>query len=184
MSDERIDELRETTVSSTRVFDGRVIRLRVDDVELPDGRRSQREIVEHRGAVGAVPLTDDGQVLMVRQWRHAVGEAILEIPAGTREPSESAEACMRRELIEEVGHEAAEMRFLAEVYVSPGYSGESIHLFLATGLTPRTGQPDEDENIRVEPVALSEALAMCRDGRIRDGKTVVGLLLAAPHVRQ
>ena len=179
MSDDRRDELRERTVASRRVYDGRVVKLRVDEVELPGGQRSEREVVEHAGAVGAVAVTGDWQVLLVRQWRHAVGEVVLEIPAGTREVGESPEQCMRRELIEEVGHQAGAMRFLAEVYASPGYSAESIHLFLATELRPQTAAADFDEQIEVVAVPFEEALEMCRDGRIRDGKTLAGLLMAA-----
>ncbi|HUS79666.1 MAG TPA: NUDIX hydrolase [Armatimonadota bacterium] len=178
MADDAAEELRERTIATRRVYEGRVVKLRVDQVELPGGRRSEREVIEHAGAVGAVALTDDWHVLLVRQWRYAVDQALLEIPAGTREPGESPEECMRRELVEEVGHRAGAMRFLAEVYVSPGYSAESIHLFLATDLQARTAAADYDENIEVVALPLDEALAMCRDGRIHDGKTVAGLLLA------
>jgi ADP-ribose pyrophosphatase len=170
--------LRETTTSSERVFQGNLIGVRVDDVRLPDGRESAREIVEHRGAVAAVALDADGDVLLVRQWRHPAGEALLEIPAGTREEGEEPEATLRRELIEEIGHRAREITLLAEVYVAPGYSTELIGLYLATGLEAADGEADEDENIDVVRVSMREALRMCRDGELKDSKTVAAVLLA------
>lgn len=182
MSEPAGNDLRETTLSTRRIYQGRVVSLRVDEVELPGGRRSTREIVEHPGAVGAVALTDAGEVLLVRQWRHPVGEVVLEIPAGTRDQDETDEQCMSRELAEEVGHSPGRLESLASVYVSPGYSNESIHLFLATELTEAQAPADFDEAIHVIALPLHEALVMCRDGRIRDGKTVAGLLLAAERV--
>ena len=172
------DCLRETTTRSECVFEGHLINLRVDEVKLPDGRESTREIVEHPGAVAAVPLTDDGEVLFVRQWRHPAGEALLEIPAGTREEGEEPVETLRRELVEEIGHRADRIELLSEVYTAPGYSTELIGLYLAAGLTPADGESDADENIEVVRVPLQEALRMCRDGELTDCKTVSGLLLA------
>lgn len=182
MSEHSSDDLRETTLSTRRIYQGRVVSLRVDEVELPGGRRSEREVVEHPGAVGAVALTDAGEVLLVRQWRHAVGEVVLEIPAGTRDQDETAEQCMSRELAEEVGRRPGRLVSLGAIYVSPGYSNETIHLFLATELTEATAHADFDEAIHVIALPLDEALTMCRDGRIRDGKTAAGLLLAAERL--
>lgn len=179
MSDRRYASFVETTVSSKRVYEGRVLSLRVDEVQLPSGRRTTREVVEHPGAVAAVPLTSAGQVLMVRQWRYAVAGPTLEIPAGTLEPGESAEDCVLRELIEEIGHRAGSIEPLVDMYVSPGYSDELIRLFLATELTPERAQADLDEELRVVTVPLSKTLDMCRSGALRDGKTIAGLLCAA-----
>lgn len=172
------EHLRETTTASERVFEGKLISVRVDDVTLPDGGESAREIVEHRGAVAAVALDSEGNVLLVRQWRHPAGEALLEVPAGTREEGEEPEATLRRELIEEIGHRAGTIELLAEVYTAPGYSTELIGLYIATELEAADGEADGDENIEVVRVPLRDALRMCRDGELTDAKTVAALLLA------
>ena len=178
------DRLRELTVSSQREYDGKIINLRVDDVELPDGGSSKREIVEHRGAVAAVPLAANGDVILVRQWRHAASCVVLEIPAGTREQGEDMIETMRRELVEEIGHCAGRIESLSEVFVSPGYSTELIGLYLATELEPAAGEADADEKIELVRVPLSEALEWCRNGELNDAKTVTGLLLAAMRVQE
>lgn len=182
MSESDHDDLAETTISTKRIYEGRVLSLRVDEVQMPGGRRTTREVVEHRGAVAAVPLTAENEVLMVRQWRYAVGGATLEIPAGTLEPGETAEECIRRELVEEVGHRAGRLEPLVDLYVSPGYSNELIRLFLATELTAESAEADEDEELRVVAVPLAEALEMCRLGELRDGKTIAALLCAADRL--
>jgi ADP-ribose pyrophosphatase len=182
VSDSDRDDLTETTITTKRVYEGRVLSLRVDEVQMPSGRRTTREVVEHHGAVAAVPLTADGEVLMVRQWRYAVGAATLEIPAGTLEPGETAEQCIRRELVEEIGHRAGRIEPMVEFYVSPGYSNELIRLFLATELTPESAEADEDEELRVVVVHLAEALEMCRSGELRDGKTIAALLCVADRL--
>ena len=179
MADHVNDDLREVTVNSERIYEGRIINLRVDDVELPDGGSSRREIVEHRGAVAAVPITEDGEVILVRQWRHPTGGVTVELPAGTREEGEELIETMRRELIEETGHRAGRIEPLAEVYVTPGYSTEVIGLYLATELEPAEGETEADEKIELVRVPFSDALEWCRDGELRDAKTVAGLLLAA-----
>ncbi len=175
------DRLRETTLSSEAIYKGRVIDLRVDEVELPDGRRSTREIVTHRGAVAAVAL-DGAEVLLVRQWRHATGEALLEIPAGTLEEGEAPEDTVRRELVEEIGHRAGRIEHLADLYVAPGYSSEVIRIYLATELRPERAEADADENIEVVRLALDDAVQRSRAGEFRDGKTTAGLLLAAARL--
>jgi len=177
------DDLVETTLSTRRIYEGRVLNLRVDEVRMPSGRCTTREVVEHRGAVAAVPLAGDNVVFLVRQWRYAVGQATLELPAGTLEPDESPEQCIRRELVEEIGQRAGSIEPLVSLFVSPGYSNEMIHIFLATDLTPETAQADEDEDLRVIQMPLAQALGMCEAGELRDGKTVAGLLCAAAKLR-
>ncbi|MGC9317220.1 MAG: NUDIX domain-containing protein [Armatimonadota bacterium] len=184
MSEGATERLMERTLDSERVFSGKVVGLRVDHVKLPGGRRSTREVVEHRGAVAAVPLTAEGEVLMVRQWRHPVGEVLLEIPAGTLEPDERPEETMRRELVEETGHGAGRIEHLADLYTAPGYSAELICIYLATELQAEAGQADPDEQIEVVRVAFDEALRRCRSGELRDSKTVAGLLLAARRLER
>lgn len=164
---------------SREVFAGRIVKLRVDSVALPNGKTVEREVVEHRGAMAMVVLDDQDQVLLVRQHRPAVGEDLLELPAGTLEVDETPEACAKRELAEELGMAASRWTPLAQCYSSPGFCTELLHLYLAEGLTPAQGQPDEDEAITVERLPLAEARARVADGTIRDAKTIAGLLLVA-----
>jgi ADP-ribose pyrophosphatase len=153
--------------------------VRVDEVKLPDGRRARREIVEHAPAIAAVPLREDGQVVLVRQWRQPVGEALLEIPAGVMNPGETPEQSAARELAEEIGYRPQRLELLFSVYLAPGYSEELIHIFLATGLVPAHAEADEDENLHPVLMPLAEAAARCRAGELRDAKTVAGILAAA-----
>ena len=175
---EEFAELREETLASERPFVGRLLTVRVDEVALPDGRRARREIVEHAPAIAAVPLLDDGRVALVRQWRQAVGQALLEIPAGVMNPGETPEECAGRELAEEIGYRPERLELLFSVYLAPGYSEELIHIFLATGLVPAHAEADEDENLQPVLMPLSEAVARCRAGEFRDAKTVAGILAA------
>ncbi|MEA3400607.1 MAG: NUDIX hydrolase [Armatimonadota bacterium] len=179
MSENPTERLMERTLRSEQVYSGRVVGLRVDDVELPGGGRCTREVVEHRGAVAAVPVTGDREVLMVRQWRHPAGEVLLEIPAGTLEADERPEETMRRELVEETGHRAGCIEHMADLYTAPGYSTEVISVYLATELESAAGEGDTDEQIEVVRLPFDEALLRCWSGELRDSKTVAGLLLAA-----
>lgn len=169
----------EPTVASRLVFRGRVAAVRVDDVRLPGGRIVRREVVEHPGAAAIVPVTGDGQVLMVRQYRKAVEAALLEIPAGTLEPGESPEHCAQRELAEEVGVRAGQLRPLVTYFPSPGVLTEAITLFLAQDLRPHRLPADPgEEGLGVEQVPVDRVMALIDAGEIRDGKSLVGLLLA------
>lgn len=172
----------EKTISSERVYEGRVLNLRVDTVQLDQGKTTRREIVEHRGAVALVPLDAHGNVLLVRQFRKAVEQDLLEIPAGTLESGEDALACAHRELEEETGYRAANVREIGGFYPCPGYSTEYIHVFLATGLTPGAEHGDEDEDIEVESVPFFRALEMIDRGEIRDAKSIIGLLTLKSHM--
>lgn len=171
------DHLVEETLSSRQLFRGKLLRLRMDTVRLPDGAEATREIVEHPGAAAVVPLTDSGQVLLVRQWRHPVGRLSLEIPAGTLDGTESPEACAERELCEEIGYFPGTLQRLGGIYVSPGYSDEIIHVFMAGKLQPADQRPDPDENLQTVTMPLAEAVAACADGRLSDAKTITALLL-------
>lgn len=171
---------RERPIASRRIYEGRVVTLRVDDVALPSGRQTQREIVEHRGAVAVVPLADKGEVLLVRQYRSAVGRELLEIPAGTVEPGETLDACLQRELAEEVGMQAGRLEHLCTFYPSPGFLTEAVHVYLAADLSPRR-LTAEEEDLTVVRLPLDEARA--RVGRdIVDAKSMIGLLLAVERV--
>jgi ADP-ribose pyrophosphatase len=166
----------ETVVETRTVFDGRLIKVVVETVRDADGRTTTREIVEHPGAVGIVAPDATGRVAMVRQWRSALRGWTLEIPAGTREPNESAEACAARELSEETGLRAANWSSLGDVYTSPGWCNEQIRIFLATDLSPAEGHPEADELIACEWIGLATVPDLIASGEIRDAKSVTGLL--------
>ena len=174
-----IDHPPERIVGSQSIYQGRIVRFRVDTVVLPDGSTTVREVIGTPGAVVIVPLTDDGRVRMVRQYRSAIGQFLLELPAGTLEPDEAPEQAAPRELAEETGDHAAHWRRLAGFYTVPGICDEYIHLFLATGLTPGQANQEADEFIEVVTLPFDEALAMVRRGEICDAKTIIGLLMVA-----
>ena len=163
--------------SDRRVYEGRVVALRVAELRLPDGRRVMREIVEHRGAAAAVPVVGE-DVLLVRQHRPAVGRTLLETPAGTVEPGESVEACLQRELAEEIGMQAGRLQHLVTFYPSPGFLTEAVHVYLATDLSPRR-LPGEEEDLEVVRVPVEQAQALVRSGQIVDSKSIIGLLWLA-----
>lgn len=169
---------------SEYVYRGRVVTLRIDTTVKPDGHEVKREIVEHHGAVAIVPRLDELTILMIRQYRAAVGETILEIPAGTLEDGEDAATCAQRELEEEIGYRAGRMRPMFSQYLAPGYSSEVLHVFLGENLTLSTTNFDEDEEIELVPVKVDEVEPMILDGRIKDSKTIAGLLVALRVFRE
>lgn len=166
----------EELVSSERIYDGRVVNLRVDTVRLPGGRITSREIVEHSGAVAIVALDEEQNVLLVKQFRAAVGETLLELPAGTLEAGEEARACALRELREETGHAAQRIEELYVFYASPGFCNERIWLFLASGLEKCSQDTQADEIIEVVKLPLDRAMEMVASRQICDGKSVLGLM--------
>jgi ADP-ribose pyrophosphatase len=169
----------EPTIESRVIYRGRIVTLRVDEVRLPSGRIGHREVVEHPGAAAIVAVTDDDQVVLVRQYRKTVERTLLEIPAGTLEPGESALQCAHRELVEEAGLRAESMTPLATVIPSPGILTETITIFLARGLHPAIGSADmEEEGLHVVRVPLAQVPARIESGEIVDAKSLVGLLLA------
>lgn len=180
MSDERTAQGGgERVLSSERPFQGKLLTLRVDRVALPSGYETAREVVEHPGAVGIVPLLPDGRVVLVRQYRHAVGAALLEIPAGTLDQAgESPAAAAARELTEETGYRAAALTPLASFFTAPGFCTEQLTVFLATGLTHGEQQEMDDEDITIETVVLDDVPALIARGELRDAKTIAGLLAA------
>lgn len=169
--------LTEKQLSSEYKFKGRVINLRRDEVLLPDGKTSTREVIEHNGGVCVAAVTDNGEVLMVRQFRYPYSEVVLEIPAGKRNsPDEDPLQCGMRELSEETGASAQKFTFLGELYPSPGYCGEIIWMYAATGLTFGEQNPDEDEFLLCERLPLDRAVEMVLSGEIKDAKTQAALL--------
>ena len=158
------------------VFNGGHVKVRVDRVIEPAGHEATREIVVHSGAVCIVAKPSDSEVLLVRQYRHATGGELLEIPAGGLDPGEDPLDAARRELEEETGYHAANVVQRAAFWTTPGFTTEYMWLFEATGLTRTQINPDEDEVIEVDVVNIEEALRMIDDGRIQDAKTILGLL--------
>lgn len=172
----------ETGPDGAVVWAGRSWRLRVRRLAHPDGSQEEKGFIEHPGAVVLVPYQGDGAILMVRQWRVTLAQAILELPAGTRGWQEDWQRCAQRELREETGYRAATLTPLGEAWPAPGYSDEVMRFYLASGLQPDPLPADADEEISLEPRALDELLDMVRDGRLRDAKSVVGILRAAAHL--
>lgn len=165
--------LEEKTLKTEQIFTGRVISLQVDDVELPNGNVSKREIVKHPGAVAVIPVTAENKIVMVEQFRKALERTIIEIPAGKLESGEKPEICAARELEEETGYECAQMEWLISFYTSPGFADEIIHVYKATGLTKKENPAtaDEDEFVNLMEVTLEEAIQLIKDQKIYDAKT-------------
>ncbi|MDA0263784.1 MAG: NUDIX hydrolase [Chloroflexi bacterium] len=174
------DQLTETTLGSERIYEGRIINVRVDTVQMPNGNSATREVVEHSHAVCIVPVDEDGNVLLVRQFRTPIGSPLLEVPAGGVEDGEVSEEAVLRELQEEIGYTADKLVHLSSFWVAPGWATEFMHAYLATGLRVSRLDGDEDENIQVVRLPFDEAVAMFKTGEICDGKTISSLLMAQP----
>lgn len=160
-----------------------MVDLNLEEVRLPNGRAIQLEIIRHSGAAAAVPLKDDGNVVLVRQFRYAAGGMIYEIPAGRLEPGEAPLDCASREMKEEAGWEAQRWDRLGAIWTTPGFTDEKIHLFLARGLVETKRALEQDEVIEVLEIPLDRALAMVQRGEIQDGKTICALSLAAGFLK-
>lgn len=172
-------EIKETTINSEIIYDGKIIKVIKDTVILPDGNTALREVVEHPGGVGVLPIDKNGDILLVEQFRYPYKESTLEIPAGKRNSKdEDPLECGIRELSEETGAEADKFTFLGELYPTPGYCGEIIYLFAATGLTFGEMHTDEDEFLNVKRMSFSKALEDVMNGEIKDSKTQVAILKA------
>jgi ADP-ribose pyrophosphatase len=162
-----------------RLYDGKVLALDVDQVEEPGDVRALRELVRHRGSVAALAVHDDGRVVLIRQYRYAANQSIWELPAGRLDPGETPAEGAARELEEEVGLRAETIEPLSDFYTTPGFCDEVLHLFRLTGLREVPARPEADERIEAVAIPLDEALAMLDRGEIREGKTLIGLLLEA-----
>ncbi len=174
---------RETIIDARTIYKGRVFDVEVDTVRFPDAKTGTREIIRHTGAAAVVPLDDDGNLLMVRQFRLAADREMLEIPAGGLDsPDEHPRDCALRELQEEIGHLPGELIALGSFFVAPGYSTERIYLYLARKLTPSRLEQDSDEYLAVERIPFDEVLAMAHDGRIMDAKTIIAMIRAARYL--
>jgi ADP-ribose pyrophosphatase len=168
----------EKTLSTKRIYDGRIVSLREEKVELPNGKSSLREVVEHPGAVTIVALTDKSEIVLVRQFRKPAEQELLEIPAGLVHKGEKPRDAAVRELEEETGYKAGKISEVISAFSSPGYSSEVIRYFLAKDLTKTSKNTDHDEFTSVELVPISKAFDLVRGGKIRDNKTIVGITIA------
>ena len=167
-------------VKSEAIFQGKNFKLRRDTVKLPNDRETKLDLIEHGGSVVMVPVDDDGNIVFVRQYRHAAGLDLLELPAGTRDGNEPPEVCAAREMREETGLEARRLDPLAAFYLAPGYSTEFMYTFLCTDLHPNPLPADADEFLQVQRIPAREAMEMALRGEILDAKSLAALLLARP----
>lgn len=171
-------------VRSEVLLQGRAFKIRRDTLKTPDGRETKYEIIEHGGSVVLVPLDQEGNVLFVRQYRHATGRDLLELPAGTRDGEEPFEECAAREIREETGMEAGNLQRVGDFYLAPGYSSEFMAVFLATDLKNNPLKGDDDEFLQVEKIPVRDASAMFERGEIPDAKSLAAWLLAKPHLEK
>lgn len=161
------------------IYKGRIVNLLRTLVELPNGRKRWLEIVEHPGAVAVVPMISPGEVVLIRQYRHAAEGFIWEIPAGILEKGETPLSCAKRELIEEIGYSAGKMKKLLSIRTTPGFCDEVLHIFKATSLTPAAQKLDYDECLAKKNFKFDAAIDMIHRGRIVDAKTIIGLLFVS-----
>jgi ADP-ribose pyrophosphatase len=168
-----MSRLEEKTLKTHEIFSGKVISLHIEDVELPNGKTSKREIIKHPGAVAIIALTTDNKIVMVEQYRKALEKTLVEIPAGKLEIGEEPAVCARRELEEETGYECETLEWLTSFYTSPGFADEIVHLYVAKGLTKKENAAalDEDEFVEIEELTLEEAIVYMEEQKIHDAKT-------------
>ncbi len=171
-------------IKSEPLLQGRAFKIRRDTMKTPDGRETKYEIVEHGGSVVLVPLDGEGNLLFVRQYRHAAGMDVLELPAGTLDDNEPFEKCAAREIREETGMEAGTLKHIGSFYLAPGYSTEFMGVFLATDLKHNPLEADEDEFLSVEKIPWKQAIEMAERGEIPDAKSLAALLMARPHLEK
>lgn len=169
--------LEEKTIKTEQIFSGKVVRLQVDEVLLPNGNTSKREIIKHPGAVAILAVTDEQKIVLVEQYRKALERTIVEIPAGKLEEGEDPAVCARRELEEETSYTCEKLELLTSFYTSPGFANEIIHLYIATNLTKKLDAAplDEDEFVRVLELTLNEAIQYVQEQKIYDAKTAYAI---------
>lgn len=170
---------REETIKSEKIYEGRIIKVRVDTVELANRSYAKREIVEHERAIALAAINENKEIILVKQFRKAVDKVLLELPAGLVESTETLQEAAKREAQEEIGYLPNKLELLAEAYSSPGFTNEIVSIFLATDLVESKLDLDEDEFVEPITVPLSDALEMIENFEIIDSKTISGILLAA-----
>lgn len=171
------------TITRETVYHGRAFNVRRDEVKLPNKRSMHVDVIEHPGAVTILPVDEEGRILFVRQYRHAVGTQLLELPAGTLDPDEQPDACALREIREETGFAAGKIVKLGEFFLAPGYSTEYMLVYLATNLNHDPLPKDKDEFITLEAIPVKKAYELAMNGELMDGKSLAALLLAQPYIR-
>ncbi len=171
-------------ISSEILLQGRAFKIRRDTLKTPDGRQTKYEIIEHGGSVVIVPIDNEGNILFVRQYRHATGGDLLELPAGTRDGEEPYEECAAREIREETGMEAGQLQKVGDFYLAPGYSSEFMAVFLATDLKHNPLKGDDDEFLQVEKFPIENVNTMFERGEVLDAKSLAAWLLAKPHMEK
>jgi len=171
-------------IKSESILKGRAFKIRRDHLKTPDGRETQFEIIEHGGSVVIIPIDSDENIHFVRQYRHAAGMNLLELPAGTREGDEPYEDCAAREIREEIGMEAGNLHKVGEFYLAPGYSTEFMSVFIATDLKHNPLDADDDEFLEVEKISIKQAFEMADEGDMPDAKSLAALLLAKPYLEK
>ena len=176
--------LFEKLISSESKYKGKVLSMREDLIELPNGATSTREVVEHNGAVGVVPLTQNNEIIFVRQFRSGIREITIELPAGKLEKGEDPLECGKRELKEETGFDAKSFTKLTQTATSPAILEEIIHIYLAQGLTSGETNPDDDEFVETVVYSINDAVDMVKTGKINDGKTIIGILLTQLYLKE
>jgi ADP-ribose pyrophosphatase len=172
----------EKTIDVKKLFDGKIIKLELQTVELCNKNIAEREIIRHKGGVAVIPLTQNNEVILVRQFRKPYDEELLEIPAGKLETDEKPEICGARELKEETGYIAGKISFITIMYPSPGYTDEKIYIYKAEDLSEGSPSLDEDEFLNVEIFTLNQAVEMVKSGAIKDAKSIIAIMLLAAEI--
>jgi ADP-ribose diphosphatase len=171
-------------IKSETLLQGRAFKVKRDYLKTPNGDETKLEIIEHGGSVVLVPVDEDGNLLLVRQYRHAAKQDLLELPAGTRNGEEPFEECAAREIREETGMEAGKLQKVGDFYLAPGYSTEFMAVFLATELRHNPLETDFDEFLQVEKIPVQKAIELFQSGKILDAKSLAAWLLATPHLEK
>ena len=162
-------------MTTKNIYSGKVLTLNIEKITLPNGVTTDLEIIRHPGASAIVPMKEDGTVMLIRQFRHAAGGFIYEIPAGKLHPGEDPLDCARRELEEEIGYKAKDLEFITSIFTAPGFTDEVIHIYKGTGFTVGQQQLDQDEILEIVEWPLEKAIAEIQYGTIRDAKSIIGL---------
>jgi len=183
--DKKNDEkLVEKKISSNKVFSGKIIKVYFDDIILPNNKKATREKVWHPGAVGIVPINENNEIILIRQYRYPVEEILIEIPAGKLDKNEPPEQCALRELREEVGATGGTLIHLASFFTTPGFSNELLHLYLAKDFINNKNNPDDDEFLQIVKIPLDECIIMVNKGIIKDAKSIIGILLVRDYIKK
>lgn len=175
-------KLYEKKISSEIIFSGEIIKLYLDRVKLPSSKIATREKVSHPGAVGIVPVNSEGKIFLVKQYRYPVKKVLMEIPAGKIDKNEIPLECARRELREEIGAEGGNFIHLITFYSSPGFCDEIMHLYLAVNFNRGENNPEDDEFLQVVEINLKDAMSYINSGRLKDAKTIIGIILAGNYL--